>query len=1050
MSVSAFSLEHFYHGQILQGGRLQGDYRLLASSSGVKSDHVAEALHEARIPPLEGSGAWALVRGVNIPFMLVQSQPGMRHYTFITVDALRALGGNLKVMRALVEPEIRTFETTGNNIAPVKLPNLGFPTPGAQENAMLDLMTATRDRLDVIESLLAAIIHGVQLVVFGAPPDLDKRVAFVEGLLALLPPPARFGVTFTTNSTPETQVDAQICFYGDDDSPPENTLAYRWGGRELNGTVPEDEYARFIKSQLRLDTGLVIEQTTALTPVAGWRIRSGAPLAEALSYGSYRLKIDDAVLNHQPVGAKEVAQILGEDPTLSDQLRVAYIRHLLAFALALDEDENTDLLAVVARGQPDLERAILNEMNAALSEGKAEAIYHRVMQWRSRPSGFRGMYWEEIAQNAAVAYADLLSKDGDAEALNQFLNELRDILNPVEITAIAPHLIEVTLPLASQHRQLAETVFVMAATAMPTERWQRIITARPLLSQLPAGVAQLMAYIAQRDQQTPPPGLLAQVISDFQPQWRPLLFIRLTELIMLAGRYDLLDPPALQGLAEAAQTSWATAYDTTLRWIVRNLSNDDVLENLNPSCRLPLLQILLARRAFGDLANELLRQGRLFYPADKQMQFAQMAYSLFAESTLPLGEIPLALKTLAEKNVKPMPLALAHFGALHRDHGAPELESVAADLSLLVFNNRLIAESISPDMLLELLNYHLERQDGSLTLRVASLLPAAAAHRGDAGLTVMIQMFRLMSTNEDGRTAALDGLRRYIRRCSDSSVPHVLARLGRELGEPVQRALEATVTLYQMMGGEDIGDYAYTIHTASEFLFDTFQPYMDKSNMPTINSLNSDLSSLSGGLSNDERRALSEAILEFGRLLTVLAVQHRQVHNREQDEHIERMLTGKGTASTVFDLFRVMGGYFARARRLSIRAEAAAGQHPLNDRAAHVLLREIEQINRLFRTALRAVPPDTRVSLSAAALQEEIESLWGDISLHERRSLVRNLAIDLQRIPDIMLAIYERADAKVLQDDSGLARKLESANRRPENTLEFYRFVHGYFKARTR
>src|SRR5690606_3922350 len=108
---------------------------------------------------------------------------------------------------------------------------------------------------------------------------------------------------------------------------------------------------------------------------------------------------------------------------------------------------------------------------------------------------------------------------------------------------------------------------------------------------------------------------------------------------------------------------------------------------------------------------------------------------------------------------------------------------------------------------------------------------------------------------------ALDGLRRYIRRCSDSSVLHVLARLGRELGEPVQRALEATVTLYQMMGGEDMGDYAYSIHTASEFLFDTFQPYMDKSNMPTINSLNSDLSSLSGGLSNDERRALSEAVL---------------------------------------------------------------------------------------------------------------------------------------------------------------------------------------------
>lgn len=1050
MSVSAFTLEHFYHGQLAHGGVLQGDLRLLAASSGVKSDHVAEALMEAHIPPLEGTGAWALVRGVNIPFLLVQSQPGIRHYIFITGDALRALGGNLKAMLTLVEPQIQTFETTGNTIPPVKLPNVGFPSPGAQENVMLDLMTATRDRLDVVESLLAAIIHGVQIVVRGAPPELEKRVAFVEGLLALLPPPARFGVTFTTNSTPETRVDAQICFYGDGDTPPENTLAYQWGERSVSGTIPEDEYARFIKSQLRLDTGLVLEQTTALTPVAGWRIRSGAPLAEALKYASYRLKIDNALLNHQPVGAKEVARILGEDPTLSDELRVVYIRHLLAFALALDEDENADLLAVIARGQPNLERAILNEMDEALHEGKAEAIYHRVMQWRNRANGFRGMYWEEIAQNAAVAYAEVLAQEGDPEVLNDFLNELREVMNPVEITAIAPRLIEITLPLSSKHRQLAETVFVLAATSMPTERWQRIVLARPLLAQLPTGVAQLMAYITQHDRNTPPPGLLAQVISDFQPQWRPLLFIRLTELIMLAGRFDLLDPPALQGLAEAAATSWANAHDPTLRWIVRNLSSEDVLAALNPGCRLPILQILLARRAFADLGNELLRQGRLFYPADKQMQFAQMAYSLFAESSLPAQEIPAALTTLTEKGVKPLPLAMAHFGALHRNSWLPALESVAADVTWLVFNNRLIAESISPEMMLELLNYHIQKQDATLALRVASLLPAAAARRGDAGIAVMIQMYRMMNWNEEGSEAALDGLRRYIRRCSDAFVPQALSRLGRELGEPVQRALEATVTLYQMMGGEDIGDYAYSIHTASEFLYDTYLPYMDKNNMPTINSLNSDLSSLSGGLSNDERRALSDAILEFGRLLSALAMQHRQLYAREQDEHIEGMLTGKGTASTVFDVFRVMGGYFARARRLSIRTERVVNQHPLSDRASHVLLREIEQINRLLKTALRAIPPDKRVSLSAAALQDEIESLWGEISLHERRSLVRNLAIDLQRIPEIILMMTERADVKVLQDDSSIGRKLESANRRPENALEFYRFVHGYFKARTR
>jgi hypothetical protein len=314
----------------------------------------------------------------------------------------------------------------------------------------------------------------------------------------------------------------------------------------------------------------------------------------------------------------------------------------------------------------------------------------------------------------------------------------------------------------------------------------------------------------------------------------------------------------------------------------------------------------------------------------------------------------------------------------------------------------------------------------------------------------MIQMYRMMNWSEEGSVAALDNLRRYIRWCSDSFVSQALTRLGRELGEPVRQALEATVTLYQMMGGEDIGDYAYSLHTASEFLFDTSLIYVDKNSAPSIGSLTSDLDSLSGGLANDDRLALSNALLEFGRLLTALAAQHRQLHPRESDEQIDGLLSGKSTANSVFDVFRVMGGYFARARRLNVRQERTVTQHPLGDRAAHVLLREVEQINRLFKTALRAIPPDKRATLSAAALQDEIESLWGEISLHERRSLVRNLAIDLQRIPDLTLSITERADVKALQDDSGLARKLDNGSRRPENVLEFYRFVHGYFKARVR
>ena len=76
----------------------------------------------------------------------------------------------------------------------------------------------------------------------------------------------------------------------------------------------------------------------------------------------------------------------------------------------------------------------------------------------------------------------------------------------------------------------------------------------------------------------------------------------------------------------------------------------------------------MGRRAYADVANEMQKHGRLFYPADKQLQFAQMSYNLLSESALPLTEIPGALQTLSDKGVKPLPLAMAHFGALQRNH----------------------------------------------------------------------------------------------------------------------------------------------------------------------------------------------------------------------------------------------------------------------------------------------------------------------------------------------------------------------------------------------
>ena len=1054
LSPASHALEHFYYGQLFYQGKPQGELQLLASSPGVTPDHVAEALQEARIPPMPGASAtaWGLLRTPTIPFLMVQSQVGsrrqaMRHIILLPAEVLRSLGGNLQALSQLIEPEMPIFEMVGNTIPVLHLPKGDVPNAAEQEAAMLGLMTATRDRLDVIEALLAALIQGVQIVVKNAPVDLAQRIGLIEGLLALLPPPARFGVTFATHALPSTRVNAQIRFFSDDPVPTD-ALVYLWDEARIEGVQVEDKYARFIRSQLRLDTGLVVEQTTSLTAVAAWRIRLGDTLSDALNYASYRLKIDTAIQNNQPIEAGETAKVLAEDPTLTDALKAAYVRHLLAFALVLDEIEHADKLAVVVRGQPDLERVILQQMSEALVAGKADRVYRTLARWLSNPLGFNGMYWVELTQRAALGYAEQLAKAEQIEALNAFLGHARRNSGNVEIAPIIPRLIEIALPLAVENPVLAESVFVLAAGSLPGNRWQRFLGIKPLLAQLPPGLMQFVAVLS--GQEAAQPDLLVKVAGTFGDEWQPLLVIRLVEAALLTGRHEVISGSAISALVQAAQSPFGKSNDPLLAWIGRNLSDDETLLRRESAAARGLLQILLIRGAYEELAQELLHHGRLLYPTDKQLSYAAMVRSLFLETPLPIDQVPNALKLLSSKGLRPLPLAMAYFGALEQHQWSSDIDDVAAELTTLVFSNRLIIEAIQLDLIMQLLQHHVQRHDTNITMRIAALVPTAAARRGDAGLAPLIQMYRALTWDDEVRTAAMEALRRFVRRCSDSFAPHAIERFRQELGENIGEMLAATHALRRLMGGEDLADYAYLLHTVAQFFYDTGLTYVDKNNLPNIPGLLSDLDSLNGGLNDAERRALCSALIDLIRVIGVLSEQHRAIYARESDEQIDALLQAEGVARSVLDIFRVMGGYFARGRRMSARTDRLVTEHPLADRSAPMMMREVQQMSHLLKAALRAFLTETQISISAAAIQAEMESLWGDIALYERRVLVRDLAIDLQRIPELLLIITERVDAKSLLENNSQARKLDANRQRPENTLAFYRFMYGYFRSRIR
>lgn len=1052
ISAESYQLDHFYYGQLVRDGQPEGDLRVLSASPGLKTDFAFDIAQQALIPPLADvpDGAWAIVRGKKAPFIMVQAQIGeaeqtLLHYILMPTEVLRAAGGNLDTLIQLVDSKLPVYDRLGDTLPLLLLPHVKPPETSEQIEHILQLMTYAGNRLDVIESLLAAIVQGVQLIVQNAPRDLRSRVGFIQGLLALLPPPARFGVTFTTHSVASTRVDAQIRFLADDQTPSPEALVFRWSQGQLSGKSVADDYSHFIVSLLRLDADLVIQRTQSLTAIAAWRIKRGDGLAEALGYGSYREAVDKAVLNNLPVEAADVARVLAEDPTLDDSLRLAYARHLMAFSLALNDMQMVEPIAILLRSHPDLEQMVLQQMTDALGEGRSEMVFNTLSRWLANPLGPEGASWVHLTHRAILHRMDELIRAGQLEPINIFLEEVHRAHPGLELGGVVPKLVEMALPLGLRDRGLAQTTFLLSINYLDIETIKKMLAAPRLLAQLPKPLTRLLPYIDGSDPSRAPAGLLADTATAFGDEWNLLVLTRLCEAAMIANRKDLFDTPALSGLVQVALSAWGMQYDQVLRWVVQNLSTPEFLRSLEePGPRL-LLQILLARGAYGDLANEMIHQSRVLYPGDLQAEYALMVQRLFAETPITIDETPVALSAIEKGGIKSLPLAMAYIGALEGRDWSPALDTVAAAVTTNLNENRSVLNVIHPSAMLSLLKFHARRHDVPGAVRLAGLFPQVAANHSTMGLKLMIRMYRMMDWEPKARIAALELLRRYVRQADNTLARQAVVQAGRELGEIVRNALEATYAFKRLMGGVDLLDYAGFLHTTAEFLEDTAQAYTDKASVPSLGALMNAMQSLTGGVSNAERDQIARAVISLGRAILILGEQHRSRLPRETDKHYEGLIAGRSDPNSGLDVMRIAGGYFAKGKRYTVR-NTRTTQHPLAERSAPMLRDEAEVVNHLLRGIIQAFPADHEITLSAATIRGELESLWGGIALHDQRQIVRGLAIDFQRVAEWAAHIADQADDKALTDTT-LGRRLDSGKQAPRTTIEFYRYVHGYFRS---
>lgn len=1042
MSTVKYPVEHFYYGQMVVDDKPISVPDVLARSPGVTGELVQAALDVVDLPavPVGAARAWAVVRGNRaVPFLLVQSQVGAhgqkcRHCVILPSEVMRAVGGNVRALLTYTEAELPVFTQGNYQLKPLQIAQ-SEPHPVEQQiDDILDLMTVAQNRIEVMERLLGALVQGRQIVIVGAPPDVEVRVRFIEGIMALLPPSVRFAVTFALHSEPGTELDVQIRFCTGEVGHDE-TLHFRWDTADTRGAPPPDDYSRFVMSQLRLDTSLVIERTRALTAPTGWRMRQGDRLAEALAYGSYRLKVDHALLNSLPVDKDDVSRILRTDPTLTEPLREIYARHLLRLSLAMNDLEQTEAVAQLIEGSPRLEEIALSELSQVGDLGALELVGH----WLN--SGYplqKRVDWELTYTRIAGALVDEAIRKRDISALTDLMTMLQSAGD--EIKPVAPKIADGALALATQDPVLAEQVFLFAIAHMNATVLRHLLEMKPFIAQLKPQVRQLWAQINGVDRSSEQ-GLLLRTARLFGTEWEARVLTRFAELAHNAGRADLIDVPTLRGMAQLALSPVGQAHLETLRQLTGNITPAQ-LTAAGQEVAYELTRIRLILEDYPQVAALLIAQSTTFFKGDRQMDYIHMVRTLFSETPIPADRVSRALTQLGIHGIRSAPWLMAALGALDKRPASPDLTKVAQKAEVMLLEDFILLDVIPPEALVVLLDYYARARDIAAAIRIAEQIPLAAERQKREGVEIAAMMYRVMDRDEETRAAGLDILRVYVRGAEDQQARRAVTYFGRELGATVRAALQATYFVTRLIPLGDLTSFARSVQVATLLLYDCALPYQRRA-VPELTDLQAALSRMSGSYSLAERREMPDRLLDLGRDVVRVYQQHQP--NKTRD--IASLLQGKGDPATALDILRVIGGYFTRGRAVPLTFEDTS-RIPLGERSRKVFRQEVETTCALMDVFSSALPSGKPPAISAQYVRDEIASQLNLLDAPTRNTVERILSQDALRLVQLIELVATSGDAAALDDRQGLAQRIEKGRHKPRGVLEFLRYASYHISTR--
>lgn len=1049
--MSRFSLEHFYFGQPTSDSASSSKPTVLAASAGITSALAKQAVERVRIPPATAKdGSWAFVRGKSrdLPFLLVQTQPSangtpISHYIVLSTDAIRAIGGNIVTFQRLIRTEFPTFD--GGKTTQIKLLDIfdpPVPSTEHQVDLILELMTLTKNNIKVLETLLSAVVQGVPIYITNAPADIQKRLSFIQGLTALLPTSARFGVTFALHTTPSAVIEVQLRFHEGATSL-DQKVVYDWASSQVFSEVVADEYSRFVMSQLRLDTALVIEHNAGMGSIAGWRLNQGDTLAQSLAYASKRIRIDSAINNNQPVNKEDVAQILADDPTLPPELQTKYALHLLRLGIAMRDLSAAAPIAILLRGNDRLERTVLEELNNTLTPETSPSIYRTLLHWMNNPLGPQGFRWVDITHRAIIQHLQQLVDHQDAVGASATLDELHDAGIALQLNELTPRLVKLMLPLAYEDAQVAEDLFLLGVRYLPSLSFQELMNVERFRAQINPQLARAWVRVidSNSDHDTLDGDTLLKASRQYGERWTAPILVRLCEVALQHEHYSALDADIMQAVYEIANSSVAHEYHGSLRLIARMVESNYLDRLNNPGPRY-LLQTYLALGEYEALAKGLIRQIKQLQ-WDDENHYLLMVRELFSQTQTPLSRVNTLIEQLSIHGLRSAPYIVAMVTTIQPYAGEATIDPIITQTVDALIEAPAVAELLPPKTLFTLLDHYALRRDTDGMRRTLSILPSAIEGKGGIGVKLAAQAYRKSNWSEEARQISLDVLRASIRMQNEQNARKSIGYYSKELGSSVQKPLQVTYLVHRMMGRMDIDSYSDLLHEAVKFLYRLASMYTAESQQPSASALAEALGTLAGagGLRPKQQEILLKRIRFNGQAILKLGAQYRAGKRREENEQAKIMVVGKASPISMIDLIRMMSGGLSDGNRVRLRIKPDPHLYPFQNYSIEELIGGFTALQKILHPFVNTLPLNKRVDINPTVIINEMKSFH---HAQADPSSLQDIARDWQYLADLIVLIVTTGDAKAFQD-SALAKKLDERRQAPISILELMRFIYGYY-----